>query len=92
MSGGSSFTQISCAFQHRVRNLHPLGGFSGFPGGHVFRTTLASTAWIDISPPIDLPFNAIALDDPALLTVADQTLDLLLKVDAEIRKFVSPGS
>ncbi len=39
-----------------------LGGFSGFAGGHVFRTTLAATAWTDISPPIDLPFNAIALD------------------------------
>ncbi len=39
-----------------------LGGLSGFPGGHVFRTTIASTTWIDISPPLDLPFNAIALD------------------------------
>ncbi len=39
-----------------------LGGFSGFPGGHVFRTTLAGTGWTDISPPLDLPFNAIALD------------------------------
>jgi photosystem II stability/assembly factor-like uncharacterized protein len=39
-----------------------LGGLSGFPGGHVFRTTLAATTWIDISPPLDLPFNAIALD------------------------------
>jgi photosystem II stability/assembly factor-like uncharacterized protein len=39
-----------------------LGGLSGFPGGHVFRTTLAATTWTDISPPLDLPFNAIALD------------------------------
>lgn len=39
-----------------------LGGLSGFPGGHVFRTTLAGTTWTDISPPLDLPFNAIALD------------------------------
>ena len=39
-----------------------LGGFSGFPGGHVFRTTIAATTWTDISPPLDLPFNAIALD------------------------------
>ncbi|CAN7461304.1 choice-of-anchor D domain-containing protein [Paraburkholderia hospita] len=39
-----------------------LGGFSGFPGGHVFRTTLLDTTWTDISPPLDLPFNAIALD------------------------------
>ena len=39
-----------------------LGGLSGFPGGHVFRTSLAATTWTDISPPLDLPFNAIALD------------------------------
>jgi photosystem II stability/assembly factor-like uncharacterized protein len=39
-----------------------LGGFSGFPGGHVFRTNLAATGWTDISPQLDLPFNAIALD------------------------------
>jgi photosystem II stability/assembly factor-like uncharacterized protein len=39
-----------------------LGGLSGFPGGHVFRTTLAATTWTDISPPLDLPFNTIALD------------------------------
>ena len=28
-----------------------LGGFSGFPGGHVFRTSLTATRWTDISPP-----------------------------------------
>ncbi len=39
-----------------------LSGFSGFLGGHVFRTTLAGSTWQDISPPLDLPFNAIALD------------------------------
>ena len=39
-----------------------LGGFSGFAGGHVFRTTIAATTWTDVSPPLDLPFNAIALD------------------------------
>lgn len=39
-----------------------LGGFSGVPGGHVFRTTLAGSTWTDISPPSDLPFNALALD------------------------------
>jgi hypothetical protein len=39
-----------------------LGGLSGFPGGHVFRTTIAATTWTDVSPPLDLPFNAIALD------------------------------
>ena len=39
-----------------------VGGFSGSPGGHVFRTSLTATAWTDISPPLDLPFNAIAVD------------------------------
>jgi photosystem II stability/assembly factor-like uncharacterized protein len=39
-----------------------LGGLSGSPGGHVFRTSLAAATWTDISPPLDLPFNAIALD------------------------------
>ena len=39
-----------------------LGGFSGAPGGHVFRTSLTAAGWTDISPPLDLPFNAIALD------------------------------
>lgn len=41
-----------------------LQGFNGGAGnvGHVFRTTLAATAWTDISPNLDLPVNAIALD------------------------------
>ena len=39
-----------------------LSGFSGFPGGHVFRATLGGSTWKDISPPLDLPFNAVALD------------------------------
>jgi hypothetical protein len=39
-----------------------VGGFSGFPGGHVFRTSITATTWTDISPPLDLPFNAIAVD------------------------------
>ncbi|HEX5301209.1 MAG TPA: choice-of-anchor D domain-containing protein [Streptosporangiaceae bacterium] len=42
-----------------------LGGFDGqLPGqqGHVFRTTAASAAWTDISPPVDIPMGAIALD------------------------------
>jgi hypothetical protein len=39
-----------------------LGGLSGFPGGHVFRTSLTATTWTDISPALDLPFNAIAVD------------------------------
>ncbi|SAL79985.1 choice-of-anchor D domain-containing protein [Caballeronia telluris] len=39
-----------------------IGGFSGFPGGHVFRTSLTAATWTDISPALDLPFNAIAVD------------------------------
>jgi photosystem II stability/assembly factor-like uncharacterized protein len=46
-----------------------LSGFSGFPGGHVFRTTLAESTWKDISPPVDLPFNAVALDGSVIPTV-----------------------
>jgi hypothetical protein len=41
-----------------------LGGLNGGPGniGHVFRTSIGATAWTDISPNLDVPFNAIALD------------------------------
>jgi len=47
-----------------------LGGFNGGGGsGHVFRTTIGGSSWVDISPtvgslnePLDLPFNAIAMD------------------------------
>lgn len=41
-----------------------LGGFNGGPGnrGHVFRTTITGSTWTDISPPLDAPFTAIALD------------------------------
>ncbi|HEX8236070.1 MAG TPA: choice-of-anchor D domain-containing protein [Abditibacteriaceae bacterium] len=41
-----------------------LGALNGGPGdiGHVFRTSIGATAWTDISPNLDLPFNAIALD------------------------------
>jgi photosystem II stability/assembly factor-like uncharacterized protein len=46
-----------------------LSGFSGFPGGHVFRTSLAASTWKDISPPVDLPFNAVALDGNETPTV-----------------------
>lgn len=41
-----------------------LGGFNGGAGqnGHVFRTTIGAAAWTDISPSLNIPFNAIALD------------------------------
>ena len=41
-----------------------LGGLNGGAGnvGHVFRTSVGATAWTDISPDLDVPFNALALD------------------------------
>jgi photosystem II stability/assembly factor-like uncharacterized protein len=40
-----------------------LGGFAGAgPAGHVFRTTIGASAWTDISPAVDVPYGAIALD------------------------------
>jgi hypothetical protein len=42
-----------------------LGGFDGAPPaqqGHVFRTTVSATRWTNISPPVDIPMGAIALD------------------------------
>lgn len=42
-----------------------MGGFNGGgPGqsGHVFRTSVGATAWTDISPALNVPFSAIALD------------------------------
>ncbi len=41
-----------------------LGGFDAGPGnfGHVFRTTVTASSWTDISPAVDLPYSAIALD------------------------------
>jgi hypothetical protein len=50
-----------------------LGGFNNqTPGspGHVFRTSVGGTTWEDISPPLDVPFNAIVLDGtPAPTTI-----------------------
>ena len=41
-----------------------LGGFNGggAQNGHVFRTTVGGIAWTDISPILNVPFNALALD------------------------------
>ena len=40
-----------------------LGGFSGVPGrGTSSGPRIGGDPWTDISPPLDLPFNAIALD------------------------------
>jgi len=67
-----------------------LGGFNRGPAqtGHVFRTTIAGTSWTDISPsasldpsdptpvPLDLPFNAIALDGTDIPTTIYVGTDL----------------
>jgi hypothetical protein len=41
-----------------------LGGFNGggTQNGHVFRGTVGGSAWTDISPILNVPFNALALD------------------------------
>src|SRR5262249_59008632 len=39
-----------------------LGGFDGFGAGqqgHVFRTTLGGTAWVNISPAVNIPHGAL---------------------------------
>ena len=71
-----------------------MGGLNG-PGpgqsGHVFRTTIGGTSWTDISPtvgtllePLDIPFNAIALDGTEVPTTIYVGTDLgvLRSVDA----------
>ncbi|WP_420643724.1 choice-of-anchor D domain-containing protein [Candidatus Leptofilum sp.] len=48
-----------------------LGGFNGVGAGqqgHVFRTTIAGTAWTDISPAVDVPFGALAVDGTTVPT------------------------
>ena len=42
---------------------------SGTGGGHVFRTTIGGSTWTDISPPVDVSYNAIALDGTATPTI-----------------------
>ena len=69
-----------------------VGGIAGGGlAGHVFRTTVGGSAWTDISPtagtppqPLDLPFNAIALDGTDVPTAiyAGTDLGVLRSVDA----------
>jgi photosystem II stability/assembly factor-like uncharacterized protein len=62
-----------------------LGGFNGGPGqtGHVFRTTITASTWTDISPPVDLPFSALALSAKSTPTTifAGTDLGVLRSVD-----------
>ncbi|MEU4195424.1 choice-of-anchor D domain-containing protein [Kribbella sp. NPDC026611] len=56
-----------------------LGGFDGSgPGqrGHVFRTTVGGTAWADVSPPVNVPHGALALDGTATPTTIYVGTDL----------------
>ncbi len=63
-----------------------LGGFNGggSQNGHVFRTTVTASSWTDISPALDLPCSAIALDGndtPTTLYVGTD-LGVIRSVDA----------
>jgi hypothetical protein len=77
-----------------------IGGFNGVgpnQRGHVFRTTITATAWTDISPtapldpsdpvaePIDIPFNAIALDG------ADTPTTIYVGTDLGVLRSVDGG-
>ncbi len=56
-----------------------LGGFDGVgvaQRGHVFRTTVASATWTDISPAVDIPMGAIALDASTVPTTIYVGTDL----------------
>ena len=47
----------------------------GFGGGHVFRKIITDLSWEDISPPVDIPVDAIALDgssNPAILYIGTE--------------------
>jgi photosystem II stability/assembly factor-like uncharacterized protein len=62
-----------------------LGGFAGTgPPGHVFRTTLTAASWTDISPDLDAPFGALALDGqdtPTTIYVGTDVGGVLRSVD-----------
>ncbi len=56
---------------------------SGIGNGHVFRRTIASGGWTDISPPVDIPYNALALDGVSVPTTiyVGNDLGVLRSVD-----------
>jgi hypothetical protein len=41
---------------------------SGVGNGHVFRRKLGAASWANISPPVDIPYNALALDGVSVPT------------------------
>ena len=65
-----------------------LGGLNGGLGnrGHVFRTSIGATAWTDISPALNVPFNAIALDG------ADSPTAIYAGTDFGVIRSVDGGS
>ena len=65
-----------------------LGGFNGAPGqrGHVFRTTVGGTTWTDISPDLDVPFGALALDG------ADTPTTIYVGTDLGVLRSVDDGA
>ena len=65
-----------------------LGGFNGVgpaQRGHVFRTTIGGTAWKDISPDLDVPFGALALDG------ADTPTTIYVGTDLGVLRSVDDG-
>lgn len=45
---------------------------AGFGGGHVFRKSIGDASWTDVSPPVDIPVNAITFDgsvSPAIVYI-----------------------
>jgi Abnormal spindle-like microcephaly-assoc'd, ASPM-SPD-2-Hydin len=61
-----------------------LTGFDGGTGQNVFRTTVGATSWTNISPPVDIPCGAIAVDGtttPTTLYVGTD-LGVIRSVDA----------
>lgn len=60
-----------------------MSGFSGFPGGHVFVTSTTGGSWTDISPPLDVPFDGLALDGGSAPTTiyAGTDLGVLRSID-----------
>jgi hypothetical protein len=49
---------------------------SGFNAGHLFETTINGSTWTDISPPVDVPFDGIALDGSSSPTTIYAGTDL----------------
>jgi photosystem II stability/assembly factor-like uncharacterized protein len=65
-----------------------VGGFNGGPGniGHVFRTSISASTWTDISPDLDIPFSAIALDG------ADTPSSIYVGTELGVLRSVDGGS